>query len=609
MASFNSLAKILDENKLTGSNYLDWKMNVMLVLTATKVYWVFTTEDPELPGPDAAQADHDRKSKWLEDNEMEKCYILGSIFNVLQQQHIGMAVASDIMLNIKEMFGEQHCTIRLLAIRDLISTKMVEGTSIRDHMIKMMGYLNELDILGAIMDAETQIDIVLFSLCGSFKEFVMTCHMNKMTMSMTELMNQLQIAEDLQKSNKKSAFLAEGNVPSAPKPKGATSHICNILQGFRKIKRLTKGELTLQVGTEATVAVQAVGDYVLTFSGGYLILKDCLYGNSLIVEGTMSHGLYLINALENVSNVENIPSVDIPNLKREGRHWNASFLEEEFIQDASGNDRIALEEQPENPIERYQEVEQVPIKPIPTLRRSSREVRQPDRLVYLGKVNTEDTDPLNYKETMLDIDEGRWMDAMKSEMDSIYSNKVWTLVDPPEGIKPIGCKWIFKRKKAPDGKVETHKARLVANGYSQKAGIDYDETFSQVAMLKSITILLAISTHHDYEIWQMEVKTAFLNGNIQEDIYMIQPEGFEATTEGSQRVCKLKRSIYGLKQAFRSWNIRFDLTAKEFGFCQKVDEACVYKKVSGSAVTFLILCVDNIALIGNDVGMLSSTKL
>ncbi|XP_077242511.1 uncharacterized protein LOC143883025 [Tasmannia lanceolata] len=115
---------------------------------------VLTTEAPELPGPDAPQANHDRKFKWLEDNEMAKCYILGSMSNLLQQQHIGIDVASDIMLNIKEIFGEQHRTTRLLAIRGLISTKMVEGTPVRDHMLKMIGYLNELDILGAIMDAE-----------------------------------------------------------------------------------------------------------------------------------------------------------------------------------------------------------------------------------------------------------------------------------------------------------------------------------------------------------------------------------------------------------------------------------------------------------------------
>ena len=89
---------------------------------------------------------------------------------------------------------------------------------------------------------------------------------------------------------------------------------------------------------------------------------------------------------------------------------------------------------------------------------------------------------------------------MKIEMNFMYANQVWTLVDPPEGIVPIGCKWIFKRKIGADGKVETYKARLVAKGYRQRQGVDYEKTFSPVAMLKSIRILLAIATHYDYEV-------------------------------------------------------------------------------------------------------------
>ena len=126
-------------------------------------------------------------------------------------------------------------------------------------------------------------------------------------------------------------------------------------------------------------------------------------------------------------------------------------------------------------------------------------------------------------------------------------------------------------------------------------------------MLKSIRILLAISVYCDYEIWQMDVKTAFLNGNIKEEIYMKQPEGF-ISSGSEQKVCKLQRSIYGLKQASRSWNIRFDETIKMFDFHKNPDEPCVYKKVSGSAVTFVVLYVDDILLIGNDVGMLQSTR-
>ncbi|MDM1575530.1 reverse transcriptase domain-containing protein, partial [Escherichia coli] len=159
----------------------------------------------------------------------------------------------------------------------------------------------------------------------------------------------------------------------------------------------------------------------------------------------------------------------------------------------------------------------------------------------------------------------------------MHSNQVWTLVDPPEGIVPIGCKWIFKRKIGADGKVETFKARLVAKGYSHREGIDYQDTFSPVAMLKSFRTLLALAAHYDYEIWQMDVKTAFLNGYLEEDIYMEQPLGF-TFSDCDHKVCKLQRSIYRLKQASRSWNARFNDVIKSFGFIKNEEAPCVLSR-------------------------------
>ena len=148
----------------------------------------------------------------------------------------------------------------------------------------------------------------------------------------------------------------------------------------------------------------------------------------------------------------------------------------------------------------------------------------------------------------------------------------------------------------------------MAKGYTQKESIDYEEIFLPIAMLKSIRILLSITAHYDYEIWQMDVKTAFLNGNLDEEIYMMQPEGFIAKNQ-KHIVCKLKRSIYGLKQASRSWNIRFDQPIKSFDFKQNLDESCVYKRHQDKVVIFLVLYVDDILLIGNDVGVMSSVKI
>ena len=126
-------------------------------------------------------------------------------------------------------------------------------------------------------------------------------------------------------------------------------------------------------------------------------------------------------------------------------------------------------------------------------------------------------------------------------------------------------------------------------------------------MVKSIRILLAISAYYDYEIWQMDVKTAFLNGNLQEEVYMTQPAGF--ISDDGTKVCKLNRSIYGLKQASRSWNIRFDETVKQFGFKQNMDEPFVYQKRSGIAGSiFLVWYVDDILLIGKDKTALKEVK-
>ena len=120
----------------------------------------------------------------------------------------------------------------------------------------------------------------------------------------------------------------------------------------------------------------------------------------------------------------------------------------------------------------------------------------------------------------------------------------------PEGVKPIGCKWIFKTKRGPKGNIVRYKARLVTKCFTQKEDIDYKETFSAVSSNDSFSIIMALVSHYDLKLHQRDVKTAFLNGNIDETIYMVQPENFESN-DSKQLVYKLKRSIYGLKQASR----------------------------------------------------------
>ena len=212
-----------------------------------------------------------------------------------------------------------------------------------------------------------------------------------------------------------------------------------------------------------------------------------------------------------------------------------------------------------------------------------------------------------YQEAVMGKDSISWLEAMGSELKSMEDNQVWNLVDLPTGSRAVDSKWVFKEKTDMDGNVSVYKARLVAKGFRQVQGVDYDDTFSPVAMLKSIRIVLAVAAYFDYEIWQMDVKTAFLNGKLTEDVYMVQPEGF-VDPANSNKVCKLEKSIYGLKQASRSWNRRFDEVVRSFGFIKSGEEACLYKKFNGESVTFLILYVDDILLVGNDTKMMGVVK-
>ena len=299
---------------------------------------------------------------------------------------------------------------------------------------------------------------------------------------------------------------------------------------------------------------------------------------------------------------------------------NGAFLEREFISKGTSGSKVHLEEVQDPLISNEQPLEHPPVssrvdesglETQEAPRRSSRVRHEPERYGFLvtddKNVALIDDEPTSYQEAMQDPDSHKWLEAMKAEMQSMYDNQVWNLIDPPEGSKTIGCKWVFKKKTDMDGNVHTYKARLVAKGFRQTHGIDYDETFSPVVMLKSIRIMLAIAAYYDYEIWQMDVKTTFLNGSLLKDVYMTQPEGF-VDPKNSGKVCKLQRSIYGLKQASQSWNLRFDEVIKGFGFIKNEDEPCVYKRVSGSAIVFLILYVDDILLIGNDIPTLTNVK-
>ena len=210
---------------------------------------------------------------------------------------------------------------------------------------------------------------------------------------------------------------------------------------------------------------------------------------------------------------------------------------------------------------------------------------------FLDEVQIEE--PKGIEEALKDQE---WKEAADSEYQSLMENETWKLVKLPTGRKPVGCKWIFKTKRTSDGKVERYKARLVAKGYTQKPGEDYDETFSPVVRYSSIRTLLAFAIQNGMIIHQMDVVTAFLNGTLDEDIYMEQPPGYIKKGE-EHLVCKLKRSLYGLKQSSRCWNTVFKQYMESINFKQCTADPCIFITGEEADLTIVAVYVDDLIVI------------
>jgi len=223
--------------------------------------------------------------------------------------------------------------------------------------------------------------------------------------------------------------------------------------------------------------------------------------------------------------------VPIPIVQKQVVYQPVDRVPEEPQQEALGEMPLQVPEAQVEVPEAQIEVPEAQVE-VPPLRRSQRErrpVNRDDYYTFLGESNFNIgcmPDPENYMEAVFNALSDKWIEAMNDKILSMNHNGVWELVEAPIGFKPIGCKWVFKTKKDSKGKVERFKARLAAKGFTQKEGIDYKENFSPVSSKDSFRIIMALVAHYDLELHQMDVKTAFLNGDLDEEVYMQQPEGF-----------------------------------------------------------------------------------
>nr|KYP44288.1 Retrovirus-related Pol polyprotein from transposon TNT 1-94 [Cajanus cajan] len=220
------------------------------------------------------------------------------------------------------------------------------------------------------------------------------------------------------------------------------------------------------------------------------------------------------------------------------------------------------------------------------------------------KSNVVVLEPSDFKEAEMD---DKWIEAMKEELKMIEKNDTWELVDRPQHKQPIGVKWVYRTKLNTDGSINKYKARLVVKGYAQVFGVDFSETFAPVARLDTIGMLLALTAQKGWKVYHLDVKYAFLNGYLQEEIFVEQPEGFQVKGQ-EEKVYKLKKALYGLKQAPRAWYSRIDDYLQNLGFIKSPSEATLYVKMMDTNLIIVSVYVDDLLVIGNEEKLIMEFK-
>ena len=199
-----------------------------------------------------------------------------------------------------------------------------------------------------------------------------------------------------------------------------------------------------------------------------------------------------------------------------------------------------------------------------------------------------------------------WRQAMQEELDAMESNHTWNIVPLPKGKHSVGCRWVFKIKRRPDGSVDRYKARLVAKGYTQQAGLDFVDTFSPVAKLTTVRVLLSLAAIKQWTLLQLDVNNAFLNGDLFEEVYMELPLGYKV--QGENLVCKLNKSIYSLRQASRQWFQKFSNAIISQGFIQSKADYSLFYKGSGDDFVAILVYVDDIIVASKNPQVVKSVQ-
>nr|GEW03455.1 hypothetical protein [Tanacetum cinerariifolium] len=445
----------------------------------------------------------------------------------------------------------------LQTVGEFHACKQEEGQSVSSYVLKMKSYIDDLEHLGQPMSLRLVVSLILVSLSKDYDGFVQNYAAKERCYTCASC-NKSRKGQEKPKEEIAQGCLGESRERSLEKELSLLS--CRFLkirsylkelalQGLKGSRKLQPGALSLYVGDGHRTAVEAIEEFYFNkrakLNLDFSLLWHCRLGH------------ISKKRIEKLQDDELLNSTDIKSFEKCVSCMSEKMARKPYSHQVKrAKDLLGLihtdsvskgSRKPTRELSHYV-----------LIMESTRTCRAPDRMCLHVDVEEHELGdlgkPANYKASLLDPESDKWLNAMNVEMQSMKDNEVWDLVDLPPNGKAIGSKWLFKKNANMDGAIHTYRARVVAKGFTQTYRVNYEETFSLVADIRAIRILIAIAAFYDYEIWKMDVKTAFLNGHLSKKVYMVQPEA------------------------------------------------------SGSYVTFLILYVDDIFIMGNNIPMLQDVN-
>ncbi|XP_074337414.1 uncharacterized protein LOC141674602 [Apium graveolens] len=639
-------SKFAKLDKFEGHDFRRWQKKMHFLLTTSKVVYVLSAPMPKMIEEETVEQTR-RRCKWENDDYICRGHILNGMSDSLFDIYQNVESAKELWDSLESKYMAEDASSKKFLVSNFINYKMVDTRPIMEQYNELLRILGQFVQHDMKMDESISVSSVINKLPPSWKDFKHTLKYNKEEMTLVELGSHFRIEEALRaqeiqnnpkeknqvgnssvnmvedggssknsnKDNgKKRKFKENNNTCSNKKPKLACWK-CGKSGHFKKDCRVGKGKYNAGLSgskdpekQQGQILVQNYNsgqNYMSLISKALYVLDDNVAW--WIDSGATSHVCKDLRWFEDFHPIEdgsilkmgNVATEPIKGLGNVKLVFTSGKYEPGSTEDVHG---------PSEPRRRFRARKNKSFGPdfqLYLVEGSRDEVEIKSEYQYCFII---EEDPKTFNEAMTSRDIAFWKEAIQDEMVSIMNNNIWELSDLPSGCKALGNRWIFKRKMKVDGTIDKFKARLVIQGFRQKEGIDYFDNYAPVARISTIRLLIALASIHNLIIHQMDVKTAFLNGELDEEIYIKQPEGF--VMSGSEhKVCKLKKSLYGLKQAPKDWHQKFDSVVLSNGFLLNQADKCVYSKFDASGKGVIIcLYVDDMLIFGTDQNQVDKTK-